>query len=415
MTRKALGIGAAVVIAALIVVPMLLPEQLEVTTAEATVGPMTVTVEEDGRTRAVDRYIMTAPVAGELERIPIRAGERVNRGDAVARIRPLPLDVRTRSQLAAALDAALARERLASASLEQAVAAAGQAEREYERRRSLREAGALSSEQLEQYELAARTAADQLVAARQAQNAAQADVRAARGALLGGSRPTDGMSGGGAVITVRSPATGTVATVPERSGRIVQPGEVILEITDPSALEVVVDVLSTDAGRIEPGMRTMLTGWGGPPLGATVRRVEPSAFTRISALGVEEQRVNVILDLDERPATLGDGYRVEASVTVWRADSVLSVPSSAVFRDGSGWRIFRVVDGRARLTRITVGERTGLRTQVLSGTSAGDEIILFPSDELADGTRVKAARREQITSDAGEGVVPGDTAGGIRR
>lgn len=398
-------------VAALVIIPMLLPDVLDVATAEAAVGRLTVRVDEDGRTRAVDRYVITAPVAGELERLPLRAGERVSRGDIVARIRPLPLDERTRAQLAAALDAARARERAATASLQQTEAAAVQAEREYERRRALTEAGALSAEQLEQYALASRNAAEQRDAARQAVGAAQADVRAARAALLGEGRSVDGT--GGAAIAVRSPVTGTIATVPERSSRIVNPGQVILEVTDPSALEVVVDVLSTDAARIEPGMRATLSGWGGSPLGATVRRVEPAAFTRLSALGVEEQRVNVILDLDDRPPSLGDGYRVEASVTVWQADSVLSVPSSAVFRDGDSWRVFAVVDGRASLTSITIGERTGARTQVLAGLSAGDEVILFPSDELEDGTRVNAERSEERPA-ADESFVPSDTAAGVR-
>jgi HlyD family secretion protein len=405
-------IGVGVIVAGLIVISMLTPNSLEVSTAEATVGPLAVTVDEDGRTRAVDRYVITAPVAGELERLPLRAGERVSRGDVVARIRPLPLDERTRAQLSAAQDAARARERAATASLEQATAAATQAEREYERRRALTEAGALSAEQLEQFALAARSTAEQRDAARQALGAAQADVRAASAALLGGGRSMDG-GGGGVAIAVRSPATGIIATVLERSGRIVNPGEVILEVTDASALEVVVDVLSTDAARIEPGMRTTLTGWGGPPLGATVRSVEPAAFTRLSALGVEEQRVNVILDLDDRPDALGDGYRVEASVTVWQGDSVLSVPSSAVFRDGSGWRVFTVADDRARLTRITIGERTGARTQVLAGLSSGDEVILFPSDELDDGTRVSADPSDERRA-PGDDFVPSDTAGGVR-
>jgi HlyD family secretion protein len=407
-----MGIGLAA--AVLILVPVLTPDTLAVTTAEALVGPMTVTVDEDGRTRAVDRYVVTAPVAGELERMPIRAGERVDRGDAVARIRPLPLDARTRSQLAAALDAAQARERAAAAALQQAADAATQAEREVERRRRLLDAGALSAEALEQYALAARSAIEQRDGARQAWNAAQADVRAARGALLGGTRPADGTAGSPAAITVRSPASGTIAAVPERSGRVIQPGEVILEITDPSALEVVVDVLSTDAARIEPGMRSELTGWGGPALGATVRRVEPAAFTRLSALGVEEQRVNVILDLDQRPGALGDGYRVEASVAVWRADSVLSVPASAVFRNGAGWRVFRVIDRRARLTTVTVGERTGARAQILAGLSPGDEVILFPSDDLQDGTRVDAERIDEGRDSPDGSLVPSDTSPGVR-
>ncbi|HSJ63642.1 MAG TPA: efflux RND transporter periplasmic adaptor subunit [Gemmatimonadaceae bacterium] len=415
MTRKAVWIGIGVAAAVLILVPVLTPDTVAVTTAEALVGPMTVTVDEDGRTRAVDRYVVTAPVAGELERLPIRAGERVNRGDAVARIRPLPLDERTRSQLAAALDAAQARERAAATAFERADAAATQAEREVERRRTLLEVGALSAEALEQYVLAARSAVEQRDGARQARNVAQADVRAARAALLGGTRPADGTAGSPAAITVRAPASGTVAAVPERSSRVIQPGEVILEITDPSALEVVVDVLSTDAARIEPGMRTELTGWGGPALGATVRRVEPAAFTRLSALGVEEQRVNVILDLDQRPNALGDGYRVEASVAVWRADSVLSVPASAVFRNGAGWRVFRVSDRRARLTTVTVGERTGARAQILAGLSPGDEVILFPADDLQDGTRVDAERIDEGRASPDGSLVPSDTAPGVRR
>ena len=411
LSRKAVWIGVTVILAAALIVPALIPDAAAVATAKATIGPLTVTVEEDGRTRAVDRYVITAPVAGELERLPLRAGERVARGEVVARISPMPLDERTRIQLSATVDAAQARLHAATAALQQAEAAATQAVREYERRRSLTEAGALSAEQLEQYALAARSTAEDRDAARQAVGAARADLRSARAALLGEGRSLDGA--GGAAIAVRSPAAGTIASVPERSSRVVQPGEVILEVTDPSALEVVVDVLSTDAARIEPGMQTTLTGWGGPPLGATVRRVEPAAFTRISALGVEEQRVNVILSLDERPDALGDGYRVEASVSVWHADSVLSVPSSAVFRNGGGWQLFRVIDEEARLTSITVGERSGARTQILGGLSPGDVVILFPSDELDDGTRVTAEPAEERSARP-EALVPSDTAAGVR-
>jgi HlyD family secretion protein len=410
LTRKVVWIGVAIIVVALFIVPAMIPDAVAVSTARARVGPLTVTVNEDGRTRAVDRYVITAPVAGELERLPLRAGERVARGDVVARIRPMPLDERTRIQLSAALDAAQARLRAATATLQQAEAAATQAQREYERRRQLMEAGALSAEQLEQYALAARSTAEDRDAARQAVGAAEADVRSSRAALLGEGRSVDGV-GGGAVV-VRSPAGGTIASVAERSSRIVRPGEVILEVTDPSALEIVVDVLSTDAARIQPGMRTTLTGWGGPPLGATVRRVEPAAFTRISALGVEEQRVNVILALDERPDALGDGYRIEASVVVWHADSVLSVPSSAVFRESDGWRLFTVADGRANLTSVTVGERSGALTQILSGIEVGSEVILFPSDELEHGTRVKAEPTEERSESAT--FTPSDTAAGVR-
>ncbi len=385
---RALMIAAVAIVGGVLVVRAVLPDAIVVSTATAETGPFAVSIDEDGRTRAVDRYVITAPVAGELEHVPIRAAEPVSQGQVVARIRPLPLDERTRLQLRAALDAALARERAAAASLQQAAATAEQTRKERERRETLAKAGALAEEQLEQFRLAERAAAETLRSADEAAKAASADVQAARAALLGGADAS------GAAITVRSPASGTVARVPERSSRIVAPGEPLLEVTDPSALEVIVDVLSADAVRIQPGMRATLTAWGGDqPLGATVRCIEPAAFTRISALGVEEQRVNAILDLDRRPPGLGDGFRVEASITVWFDESALTVPSSAVFRapDGMTWRLFRVLNGRAALTDVQVGERNGARTRILSGVEPGETVILFPSDDLTDGARVRSS------------------------
>ena len=385
-SRRFLWIAAAVVVVALIAARMFAPESIEVSVADAQAGPFEVTIDEDGRTRPVDRYVVTSPIAGELERVSFRVGETVAAGDVIARILPPPLDERTRAQLRATLDAATARQRSAEATRQQAEAAAAQAQRELERRRSLVQAGAISAEQLEQFTLAAEARADEAAAARQAAAAAAADAQAARAALLGGTANT--------AIAVRAPAAGTIATIPERSGRIVAPGEVIAEIADPAALEVVVDVLSADAVRIEPGQHATLTDWGGDePLRAVVRRVEPAAFTRISALGVEEQRVNVILDLLERPASLGVDYRVEAAIRVWHGDHALTVPSSAVFRaaDGVGWRVFRVVDGRAVLTDVTTAQRSGARTRITAGLQEGDTVVLFPPDDLEDGMRLDAA------------------------
>lgn len=386
-SRRTLWILAAVVAVGLIVWRALAPASVTVSVATAESGPFEVTVDEDGRTRAVDRYVITAPVAGELERVPLRAGAPVEAGDIIARIQPPPLDERTRGQLRGALEAAQARARSAQATLQQAEAAAAQADRELERRRALVNAGAISAEQLEQFALVAKTRADEAATAREAAQAAAADVASARSALLGQSA--------GAAIVVRAPATGRIAAIPERSSRIVAPGEVIAEITDPSALEVVVDVLSADAVDIQPGMHATLTGWGGDePLGASVRYIEPAAFTRISALGVEEQRVNVILDLYQRPESLGDGYRVEAAILVWQGEDVLTVPSSAVFRagEGTGWRVFRMVDGRALLTEVAVAQSNGARTRVTNGLSPGDTVVLFPPDELEDGMRLSVER-----------------------
>lgn len=384
LSRKLVWIAVAIVTGAIIAWRVLAPESVVVATAVAARGPLVVTVDEDGRTRAVDRYVITSPVAGELERIPLRAGDAVAKGQALAHIQPLPLDERTRMQLQAARDAAAARASGARAALAQAEAAAEQAQRTLERRRALLDAGAISAEQLEQFELDARVRREERDAARQMADAAEADLQAARAALLG-------PSGGSVSITVRAPADGAIATIPDASARVVAAGETLMEVTDPTAIEVVVDVLSADAVRIQPGMHATLTGWGGEPLGATVRWIEPAAFTRISALGVEEQRVNVLLDLDHRAPGLGDGFRVEAAIRVWHADDVLRVPSSAVFRapGDRGWQLFRVDRGRARLTTVEIGQRSGAETQITAGLEAGDVVVAFPSDALEDGTRVK--------------------------
>jgi HlyD family secretion protein len=356
---------------------------LEVETGQAEVGALEVVIEEEGRTRAVDRYIVAAPVAGRLERITVREGNRVEADAVLARIQPLPLDAPTRAQLHAQLGAANARLRSAQAALAQSSEAAQQARREVERRRALVTEGALSAEVLEQYALALQLRERERITAQESVRAAEADVEAVQASLAGevGAAATP--------VPVRAPSMGTVLRVPERSERVVAAGEPLVELGDTTALEVVVDLLTPDAVRVHQGMPARLTGWGGDTLHASVRRVEPSAFTRISALGVEEQRVNVILDLARRPAAMGDGYRVDASIIVWESPSVLTVPTSALFREAAGWRAFVVEGGRARLREVEIGERGEARTQVISGIEEGETVVLFPPDDLADGTKVR--------------------------
>jgi HlyD family secretion protein len=383
--RRTIIAGTAIALVFLVAIA-LRPSPTDVETAVAGRTEVEVVVEEDGRTRAVDRYVVTAPVAGQLERIDAREGAVVQRGDVLARIQPMPLDAPTESALRAALTAAEARRAAAASARDQVAAALAQARREVERRRELVEQGALAAEQLEQYVLATRLREDELRSADQAMRAAAADVDAARAALLAARTGT----ATGSAVAVRAPADGLLLRVPERSARVVSAGTPLVEIGDPGALEVIVDVLTMDAVRVQPGMRATLRNWGGAPLGATVRTLEPSAFTRISALGVEEQRVNVILDLDERPAELGDGYRVDAAISVWAGADVLTVPSAALFRTGTGWSLFVAEGGRARLRVVQVGERSGARTQITAGLEAGDTVILFPPDALSDGDRVRA-------------------------
>jgi HlyD family secretion protein len=388
MNRRRAIIGGAVLLLMVIIVLARRDPGTDVDVGTADWAPLTVEIEQDGRTRATDRYIVTAPVSGQLERIQAREGAPIESGSVVARIEPLPLDAPTVAGLQASLSAAQARREGAGASIVQARAARDQAVHELERRRTLAEDGVLTAEQMEQYELAARTREQQYRAAEQTLRAAEADVAAAR-ATLAGSTP-DGAAR--SAVAVRAPASGVLLRVPERSGRLVTAGTPLVEIGDPHALEVVADVLTRDAVRIRPGMPAVLRNWGGPDLHATVRTIEPSAFTRISALGVEEQRVNVLLDLADRPPELGDGYRVDAAITVWSTPRTLTVPSSALFRAGAGWAVFVVEDGRARLRSVGVGERSGARVQVLEGLEAGQPVVLFPSDELEDGVRVR--RRE---------------------
>lgn len=384
LTRRRTLIGLAIVAVGLVLWFWLRPERIEVETARANLAPLQVWVSEDGRTRTIDRYVITAPVAGQIRRLTYDEGERVNRGEVIAELEPTPLDATTRGQLQAHLTSAQAQARAAQSALSVARSALDQAARELARRRKLEAAGAISREQLEQYDLTARSRAQDLTSAREAANAAAADVRAARAALLALAPDLTA-----ARVFVRAPAPGAVLRIVERSERVVAAGAELLEIGDADALEAIVDVLSADAARIRPGMPAIITGWGGDPLNATVRQVEPAAFTRISALGVEEQRVNVLLAFEHCPESLGDGFWLEASIKIWSSPRTLVAPAAAVFRNQNGWAAFRIERGRARLQPIRIGERDAARVQVLEGLAAGDEVVLFPGDQLADGARVK--------------------------
>ncbi len=354
-------------------------------------GPLEVTVDEEGRTRVRNRYVIAAPVAGGLERIMLDAGDAVAAGDVVARVSPAPLDPRTTAQAEARLDAAIALRGEARARVGQARAALAQAHRDLQRARTLAAAGTVSDQELEQAELAHASRAEELHGAREAEDAAAHEVQAAEAVLLaaGAGAPGPSSRGKDAFVDVRSPAAGDVLRVFEESQRVVAVGTPLLEVGDPSDLEIVVDVLSADAVRIRPGAEMRLVAWGGEgTLRARVRRVEPSGFTKISALGVEEQRVNVIGDFVDAPGALGDGYRLEARIVVWRAEDVLRVPASALFRRGEGWHVFGVENGRAQLRAVGVGQRGVEAAEVVSGIEPGTGVVLHPTDRVADGVRV---------------------------
>jgi HlyD family secretion protein len=387
--RRRLVWGATALLVALLAAAMLRPTPVEVDVARLAIGPLEATVNADGITRVQDRYLLAAPVTGRLERIRLREGDAVVAGMTVARLTPLPLDPQAAAQARAQLAGVQAGMQELEARVAQAREALEQAERSATRIRNVAAAGGLSLEEVERGELRRAAAQRDHEAVQARWRATGHEVEAARAALMS---LEPGVRGG--VAEVRAPANGRLLRLHEQSERVVMAGTPLALIGDARTLEIVVDVLSTDAVRIEPGAPMRLVDWGGEAvLHATVSRVEPAGFTKVSALGVEEQRVNVIGQLLDPPAGLGDGYRVEARVVTWASPAVLTVPVSALFRTGDGWSVFAVEDGRARTRQVQVGERGAGEAEVRAGLAAGEAVILFPTDRVADGVRVRVRER----------------------
>ena len=388
--KRTIGVLAALGVIALIVMAMM-PKPVRVEEGKVTRGPLKVTVDEDGQTRVQRRYVITAPVAGHLERIALRAGDEVDVGSALARITPTTsplLDRRSRDQMQAQVRAANATVRRAKAMAESARLAREQAIRDLERTRALSDSGALAEHALEEAEVQTRSLEKQADAAELGVRVAQHELEMARAAL----ERADGTVDSSDQLEIKAPVKGVVLRVHTESAGVVGPGSPLLEIGDTSSLEAVVDLLTSDAVNVEPGDPVELQRWGGAkPLEGKVRRVEPSAFTKISALGVEEQRVLVVIDpLTDKPwKGLGDGYRVEASIAVWQGTDVLQVPANATFRHGDGWAVFVVEGGKAVTKPIEVGRRTGLVVEIKGGVDESATVILHPSDEIEEGTLVE--------------------------
>ena len=360
------------------------PSAIAVQTSKVLRGSMRVTVDEEGETRARDRFTVAAPISGRMLRIELQQGDSVRKEQIVAKIQPLPLNQQQREEVLARVETAEANKRQADARMERARQEYEQAEREFKRREHL--ARAISVEELEQARNAEVTSAKELEAAQFSAQAAASEVKVARAGLVG----IEGGSSQPMVISIHSPVSGCVLQVVEKSERVLQAGAPLLVVGDPKNLEIVTDVLTTDAVNIKPGAPVELQGWGGDqPLHARVRLVEPSGFTKVSALGVEEKRVNVIADLVDSPERLGDGFRVETSIVTWQGSDVLKIPSSAAFREQEGWSVF-VIDGeRARRRQVRIGHRNQAEAEVLDGLTDGEQVILHPSNQLRDGIRVQ--------------------------
>lgn len=374
-----------------------LPRPLAVETAPVRRGPLAVTLEEDGTTRVRDRYIVAAPAAGFARRVDLEVGDAVRAGQVLVRLDPVraaALDPRSRAQAEARADAARATRDRSGRDQEAAGAEDGLAQAELARARELFNRGVIAREELDQAETLARTAAARLAAARFSQAAAGHDLEAARAALRHSAAQDRGPAA--ETVAVTSPADGRVLAVLHKSEGPVAEAEPLLEIGDPRALEVEVDVLSSDAVGIAPGMPVTFARWGGDhALEGRVNRVEPVGRTKVSALGVEEQRVLVLVDPVAQPeawARLGHGFRVEARFELRRREDALLAPESALFRHAGGWAVYVAHQGAARLVPVEVGLRNGLTAQVLSGLAEGDLVITHPGDDLADGARVRLRR-----------------------
>jgi len=369
------------------------PSAVPVDVAAATRGTLRVTVDEEGETRVRHRFVVSAPVAGQVLRIALEPGDPVGRGETVLATfmpaAPVLLDARSRAEAEAGVAAARATLGGARAERERARAALALAESERQRHRELASQKIVSRQVLEARETEAGASAEALRAAEFAVATAEQQLEMARARLVQAA----GGSAAGRAITLRSPIDGVVFKRLRESEAVVAAGLPLLEIGDPRGLEIVSDLLSTDAVKVAPGAAVLLEQWGGDhPIRARVRRVEPSGFMKISALGVEEQRVNVVMDFEdplEAWSALGDGYRVEVRIVVWQGDGVLKVPASSLFRRGEDWAVFAVDGGRATFRRLDVGRRNGAEAQILSGLREGEPVVLHPSDSLRDGSRVK--------------------------
>ena len=405
LKRTAGAIGTAIAIAGLTWFAW--PSPIPVDIATATMGPMEVTVDDDGRTRVRHIYTVSAPIAGKVlrishplgkEGISIHVGDVVSANEtAVAIMQPATpgfLDIRSRQELQAAATAAEAAVKLAEAEVRRIEAALEFAREDLKRAQSLARSDTISAKALDKAKLDVDTNEAALASAKAQLDVRRGEQAMATARLIDPANIATPMSRG-CCIEIKAPVNGRVLRIIQESEASVPAGTPLIEIGDPLDLEVVADLLSTDAVKIKPGATVRIDGWGGPPIRAQVKRVDPAGFLKVSALGIEEQRVRTVIDFADPPAAwsrLGHDFRVIVHVTVWTGDNVLAVPVSALFRKGDDWAVFAVRDGRARTTSVQIGQRNGRLAEVLSGLSTGDQVVVHPSDRISDGTRV--AERE---------------------
>lgn len=386
MNGKRLGVAVAGVVVLAMAAWLLLPAPLEVDGAPVETGALQLTVDDLGETRSHDRFVLSAPVAGRLERIALHDGDAVQDNQLVARIAAVPLSTRDRTELMARVASAEATQREVEQRARQSEHDLSQARRELERARQLARQGFIAAQGLETATHAEATAVAAWEAARFRVRAAAADVKVARAGLEAARMGQPGQEW----IEVRAPMAGRLLRIHDASERVVAVGEPLMVLGDVSRLEIVIPLLSTDAVKVAPGMPVLIEGWGGSQaLRATVRLVEPYGVTKVSALGIEEKRVNVIADFVDPPKAIGDGFRLTARIVTWEADQVLKIPASALFRCEQAWCVFVVEAGRAHRRTVELGQRNLLEAQIKRGLRPGDMVVRHPSNALHDGARVR--------------------------
>lgn len=382
--------GGACALLALFTAYAFYPRPVLVDAAEISRGDLVVEVRAEGRTRVQELYVVSAPVTGRLARIGNRTGENVKAGDLLATLYPADysaLDSRSRAEAEAALDAAKAASLIAEANLSEAQLIAQEAEKNANRMLALLDHQIVSEAAMDQAKLDRDAAAARLVAAKSAALVAKAELEGAKSRLADPANPGTGKD----ARKLLSPASGRILRVHQQSEAMVAAGTPLLEIGDTMHLEVVAEFLSEDAASVVPGAAARMWHGDSKPLAGVVRFIEPSAFMKISALGVEEQRVNVVIDFSDREqaGTLGDGFRLETAIATASAQDVPLVPVAALFRDRGQWAVYRLVSGRAQLTPIETGIRSQEYAQILNGLAPGEKVILYPDRSVSDGGRVR--------------------------
>lgn len=364
------------------------PQPILVDVAELKTGAMQLAIEEDGQTRAHDRFTLAAPVGGLLSRIELHEGDPVSPASVIATITPLPLDRREESELRAGIAAAESMERESLQQVLRVEASLEQARRDLARATRLIKDGDISRQAFEVVENREAVLAKELEAAKFHAASRAAEVKRARAGLIGIENTKQEPRTN--VFALRPPRAGRILRILEKSERVVAPGTPIAILSNPGRLEIVADLLSVDAVKVKPGAPAWIENWGGAKsLKATVRTVEPFGFTKTSALGVEEQRVNVILDFLDEPENLGDGYRVDVRIVIWEGRDILQLPVGALFRSGEDWKVFAVEAGKAVLKPIEIGQRNEQFAQVTKGLQRCDQVILYPPNELRPGAAVQ--------------------------